>query len=337
MKKILFSVFCGMALFVSSCSNDDIIIDAVNKAEVNVNVNLSNFFSSYNFNDTQHGVNISEEFRTFYSEYNKYIQVRTLFYNSTGLLVDSVISYSTSTNAVTQKIALPEGTYTAITTLTFADKDDDDANVYYSWWDLCDKERLSTVYLNTELSRTRWAIMSYASQTISVDSESANSFTMTPQPIGALCYIFFQNFQYKNEATYGNVADNGIRSLSLYTQKLATGFRLNPDASEKYIYKEDAGENTWWFLSSYMEPSDFSQSSEYGYFRTNLYSFCYILAPKFNMYFGYEMKNEDYFNGYGLANYSITNGKTYLAYWDWFKVGNPYFGVATNSKWNKYE
>ena len=119
MKRILFSALLVFA-FVTSCKNDDIIIvknDSVN--EVNVNVSLSNFFSSYNYNDTRHDISVTEDYRTFNSEFNKYIHVRTLFYNSQGNLVDSLVTYSTSTNAVSESIKLAPGTYTVITTLNF--------------------------------------------------------------------------------------------------------------------------------------------------------------------------------------------------------------------------
>ncbi|MBQ5475593.1 MAG: hypothetical protein IIT65_13155, partial [Lachnospiraceae bacterium] len=45
----------------------------------------------------------------------------------------------------------------------------------------------------------------------------------------------------------------------------------------------------------------------------------------------------DVFNGYGEQTCNITSGKVYLAYWDYFKVGNPYFGIADNNHWNRYE
>lgn len=334
MKKIIIPVLCGLA-FLASCSNDDIVVEAQNKTELNVNVSLSNFFQCYNFTDTRNDINVLEDqYRVFHSEYGKYIQVRTLFYNNAGLLVDSVLTYASSTNAVTQKIALAEGTYTAITTLTFADKDEDNDKVYYSWWGLCDKENLSTVYLFDDFG-SRWSILSYAAQTVTVSEDETNVVSVTPKPVGALCYIYLQNFQYKNQATYGTVADNGIRQLTLYTRQSARGYKLNPNASEKYIYNEDAGQNMWWYLSDGLTPASFSD--DWTFFKSNLYSYCYILAPSFDMCFGYILKNETNFNAYGQAHYNIMDGKMYLAYWDWFKVGNPYFGLATNNKWNNYD
>ncbi|MBO5613750.1 MAG: hypothetical protein J5905_04505 [Prevotella sp.] len=333
MKKILFSALCGLAMITTSCDNDDILIEADNNVnEVNVNVSLSGLFSSYNYNDTQHDESVTEDFRTFNSEFGKYIHVRTLFYNSQGNLVKELSSFSTNTNTVSNSAKLAEGTYTVISILNFAD----DQTEEDSWWDFYEKEKLSTAYIRPYGRFSKWCIMSYASQSISVTAGRTTNISMTPAPVGALGYMFAQNFQYKNEASFGTVADNGVRSIALYSQKVAEGYKIDPNASEKFIYKEATGTGSWYFLSNELTPSSFSSSKDYGYFRTNLISYFYILAPSFNATFGYMLEGESGFNGYGEANYTITNGQTYLAYWDWFQVGNPYFGVADNNHWNTY-
>ena len=330
MKKILFLALCGMALFVTSCDGDDVV---EKKTAVNVSVSLSNFYSSYNFNDTKHDINVTEDFRTFHSESKKFIHVRTLFYNNRGTLVDSLVVYSDNTNSIQKSINLQEGTYTVITTLNFADEQ----NSQSSWWDLCDKQNLSTAYLKPYSRFTKWAIMSYDATTITVTSGETTNVSMTPAPIGALGYMFLQNFQYVNEQSYGTVADNGIRALCLFSQTIANGFRLDPTASDRYMYMGATGNNSWYYMSSYLEPSDFDLSAENGYFSTNLYDYFYILAPSFNATFGYVLDGENSFHSYGEANYTITNGQTYLAYWDYFKVGAPYFGKADNNHWNNYD
>lgn len=330
MKKTIFSALCGLALFTISCSNDDIVIET--GSDVTVNVSLSSFFSSYNFNDTYHGISVTEDFRTFHSEHDKFIHVRTLFYNSNGNLVDSLITFSSTTNSVSQNGRLPEGTYTVITTLNFSDEE----NYESSWWELCAKEKLSTVYLEPYSRFSIWGIMAYTAQTVTISSGTPAVVSVTPRPIGALAYMFLQNFQYKNEATYGTIADNGVRSLAFYSQNIADGYKLDPNATEKYVYKEATGSDNWYYLSNKLTPSSFSASKDYGYFRTNLYAYFYILAPSFNGCFGYMLDGENAFTAYGMSNYTITNGNTYLAYWDWFQVGNPYFGVADNNHWHRY-
>ena len=60
------------------------------------------------------------------------------------------------------------------------------------------------------------------------------------------------------------------------------------------------------------------------------------MEPQAELTFGLMHDGETTFNAYGEKKYTLTSGKTFLAYWDYFKVGNPYFGEATNSKWNSY-
>lgn len=335
MKKILFLALCGMALFVTSCGGDDPDPSSPDggfsgtKISVNVEVSLSNFFSSYNFNDTKHGTSVTEDFRTFHSEFEKFIHVRTLFYNNRGTLVDSLVVYSDNEkNSIQKNIKLPEGTYTVVTTLNFADEERSDM----SWWTLCDKQNLSTAYLKPYTRFTKWAIMSYDAKTITVESGNTTTVRMTPSPIGALGYMYLENF-YKDQ--FGNEADNKIRSLALYSQTIADGFRLDPTASDRYMYMGATGSDSWYYLSDKLEPTDFNKSWEY--FQSNLYDYFYILAPSFNATFGYVLEGENFFHSYGEASYTITNGQTYLAYWDYLVYGNPYFGLADNNHWNNYD
>lgn len=331
MKKFLYILLFG-GILSSSCSNEDILIDVNdNVNDVNITVSLSNFFSGYNFNDTHHDISVTDDYRTFNSESGLYIQVRTLVYNSNGELKDSLLFYSTNTNAVSKSIKLSSGHYTVISTLTFADETSGDGA---SWWYLNDKEKLSTANLQSRNRYSKWCIMSYDAKKVTVTSGQSVSVSMNPAPIGALCYMFLQNFQYKNEATYGTIADNGIRSLCLYSQNIANIFKLDPDATDRYQYLGDAGLNMWYFLSSYMVPKDFK--SDWTFFKSNLYDFFYILTPNPHVQFGYEIDGDTGFSGYGEGSYNIQSGKTYLAYWDYFNVGNPYFGIADNNHWNTY-
>ena len=321
----------GMIFFTTGCNNDDITIDTDTSInEVAVSVSLQNLFSSYNFVDTYHDISIPEMYRTFHSEYGIYIHTRTLFYNSNGNLVDSIVAYSTTTNSLNKTIDLSEGKYTVVSILNFALEED----YNYSWWDLCDKEKLSTAFIRPLPWTSAWAIMSYDSKTITVEKGKTTSVSMTPSPVGALAYGYFQNFQYKNETTYPQAGDNGVRNIMILSQTIGQGYHLDPNTKDKYIYYGDPGSKYWYALSEEMTPDYFGFKD--GYFETNLYDFFYILAPSFNLCFGYVLEGESNFFSYGENHYTIQDGKTYLAYWDWFKVGEPYFGIANNNHWNTY-
>ena len=334
MKKIIFATLALTSLLIMSCKNDDIVIDTNNSVnDVNITVSLSNFYQSYNFNDTYHEIEVSEYFRTFYSEYEWEIQTRTLIYDSNGLLIDSLVSYSTNTNAVTNTKKLGDGKYTFVSTLTFAFKNDDGS--LESMWDLAENENLTTANLQMYWNQTLWSIMSYEAKEITIVKGQTTDINMQPSPVGALAYMYLENFCCKNEADYPNISDNGIRSLTLYSRNKAVGYKLNPKSTDKYVYLDATGSNDWYFLSSHLVPSDFSE--DWTFFQSNLYDYFYILDPNPRIKFGYVLEGEDVFNGYGEQTCNITSGKVYLAYWDYFKVGNPYFGIADNNHWNRYE
>ena len=336
MKKIYLGALLLAGMLLSSCTNEDDgeVVSQVN--DVKVSVSLSNFFSSYNYNDTYHGINVTDDYRTFHSEYGFYIQTRVLFYDSNSNLVDSILLYSTNPNDINQAVNLPQGSYTAVATLTFAQKSKQ-TDKYFSWWNLIDKQSLFTAKISADWNRfSKWSIMSYASKTFTVSSGQTTTVNLNPQPIGSLGYVFLQNFQYKNEATYGTVVDNGIRSLCVYARNVSRVFKLDPNLSglSRYEYFDDAGSNSWYYLSDYMEPTDFDDS--WTYFKTNLYDYFYILAPNPIVQFGYKVKGASGFQGYGEQSVNLTNGATYQAYWDYFQVGNPYFGIADNNHWHSY-
>lgn len=334
MKKIVFALMAFAGMLMTSCSNDEIKIEADQKVnEVSVSVTLSNFFSNYNFVDTKHGIDqLAGEFRVFNSEYKKKILVRTLFYDKQGNLADSLITYATSTNAVTKSINLAAGEYTAITTLTFADSSDKGGE---SWWELAEKESLANVHLDMINNFSKWSIMSYDAQEIYVNSNAKNSIDVNPKPLGAIGYCYYQNFQYKDITTYPIMGDNGIRAITIYTQTKCEGIKLDPNSRDRYIYKKATGKDSWYFLSSQSKPSDYDES--WTSFQSNLYDYFYILAPTAEICFGYIPEGKTSFTAYGRQTYSdLQSGTTYLAYWDWFQVGNPYFGVADNNHWNDY-
>lgn len=331
MKKILFAICIALSMIATSCTNDEINVyteEGTVKDAAIFSVSLSDFYQSYNYVDTKHNISVAESFRSFNSESNKFIQVLVLIYNKdTGELVNYYLDYTTNTNKIDCKADLPEGQYYAITTLTFADgKDLDDC-----CWAFDGLENIHTAKMSPREHATKWSIMSESAESFTVTKNHQTSVTITPKPVGSLCYFFAQNFQYKDESQYGTVSDNNVRAFALYTQNLATEYNLDPNSSSKYNYAEDPGKKTWWKLL-YHKPQDYKK--DWTFFKADCYSYCYILAPKFNLCFGYVLKGADGFNQYGETSYTSKNGSMILAYWNWFSVGNPYFGPADNNHWN---
>ena len=326
MKKYLYIAMLALSGIWASCSNDEIEVSHT----VTVTIDPSDLFSCYDFKDTRHDIEqISDTYRTFNSEYGLYIQARSLFYNrETDELVDSIVQFCTNTNSFTISKLIPAGKYYVVTTLCFADKDKD------SWWTLTDGQTLSTANLYARNRFSKWSIMSQSVETVDVlvDSDAPSVITK-PQPVGTLVYEYYQNFQYRNASSTSTVSDNNVREIALYTQSAAKSYNLSPKATNKFNYREATGLNSWYY-ADYHEPSHFDKT--WTFFKSNLYGFCYIMEPQAKLCFGYTLKNESYFHGYGEKNYTLAPGVMQLAYWDWFQVGNPYFGTADNNHWHVY-
>ena len=208
MKKILFGLLAFTAIF-SSCTNDDIEIDSTIAPVTDgltISVDLSRFYSGYIFEDTKHNIDqIAEAYRTFNSNSEMFIQVRTLIYNKvTEELVDSIINYVTTTNSVTATVSLRPGEYYAFTSLAFATKSKK------SYWNVGNREKLSTAKLIPLYKYSKWSILSQSTESFTVSKTHSARINTIPSPLGALVYFYFQNFQYVDEASYGNVADNKV-------------------------------------------------------------------------------------------------------------------------------
>lgn len=328
MKKVIFGLMALAIGLFSSCSNDEIPVDAPEapvQDAVTITVDLSDFYANYNYDDTKHDVQIAEMYRTFHSENNKYIHVRTYFYDrSSDELVDSIVKYVTTTNSLSTTVSLPKGNYYAISSVCFADN----MSAKASWWQIQDRERLSTAKLwYGPYGSGMWSILSMSVDAFTVSKGSHETINTTPRPLGALVYCVFENFQYLNEATYGTLADNHIREMGLLTQRRAVSYNLDPNATSFFNYREEGGSNSY-YIDVWVE----SETS----FTQNYARICYILEPQQHIVFGYIEDGVDVFSGYGEQDVTYKSGTTYLAYWDYFKVGNPYFGVADNNHWNTY-
>lgn len=330
MKKILFALVALVTMLFSSCSNDAIEISTsegkVSNA-LSISISPSKFFSTYDFKDTKHPDidNLQETFRTFNSEQGGLIEARSYFYKkSTGILVDSVKTFvSNATNDITFNVNLPKGDYYAISIINIATSDKD------PFWNIKDREKLETATLVYDLPYSFWNILSMSTDEFTISDNKTANITTIPSPIGSIIYYYYQNFQY-NSTSDNSIKDNGIRQLAIYARNKAIGYKLNPNAANKYEYLSDAGENRWYFLQR-CSPDDFAD--DWTFFKTNLYSYEYVLTPETEIVFGYTLDGEDSFQPYGQAKYTLQPGKMYLAYWNYFQVGNPYFGIANNNHW----
>ena len=342
MKKIVFGLIAFSIILFSSCKNDEIKIDKPIAPVVNgltMSVDISKFFSSYNYDDTYHnlgkGNQIAEAFRTFNSESGKLIQVRTLIYNkSTNEIVDSIVNYVSNLNQVTSTKNLLPGDYWAITTLAFADKADPNE----TWWYVADYKNLTTAKLYPRNRYGKWSVLSYSTESFTVSRSLPAHVNTAPVPLGALIYMIGENFQYINEASYGVVADNKVRNVALYTKRKAESYNLDPNATSKYNFYEETGTNDWYYNRDF-DVSYFTDDNGnvWTSFKSNFYGYCYVLETEQTTCFGYTLDGQNNFKGpYGEQTITYKPGTTYLAYWDYFQIGAPYFGLADNNHWHFY-
>ena len=329
--KPLIYIFAILSLAIlSSCDNENIDIKDSRKVSVDVTVYLTDFFSCYDFIDTKHHLDlekhrrykslnaaeICKSFCSFYDPYdsnkNQYTEIQTivLFYNDEGKYVDMIVDYSNNTDSVPLSPKLAPGEYTVIAILIF--KVDGDFH-----WSLKEKENLNTVYLFNSDNTAIWSIMSYAYKEIIVGEKKDNRVRLTPTPVGALCYAYFQNFQNNDR----------IDNIRVYTDKFVKGFRLNPNTPDKYIYSDEKKlRETTPLTCSFF---DYSAT----YFQGDFFDYFYILSPQCNIYYMYYDNYKKTWKRVDLPTCDIESGKTYLAYWDYNHVDQPYFGIADNDHW----
>lgn len=330
MKKTLYLLFALTVGFATSCSNDEITIEK--NDGVSIIINPSDLFSSYNYVDNYHDIDqIQDEFRYFVNV-KKHIYIRALFYDKkTNKLTKKLTKSVTNTNEVILDTDIPQGNYNVITTLGFADGNKGET----PWVSLKDEEDLKKAYLEPyKVISSKWNIFSVAKDEISVDGKS---LILKPKfsPIGSIIYARNENFQYRNQYDYDNKTtyDNGIREIALYTKSRGIGYKLDPTSNSPYILDDQAsGVNSWYYAFS-MEPTNFDDS--WTFFKTNLYGYYFFLPEQSELTFGYStVTNMNTFSSYGQGTYKLKPGEVYLAYWNYLKVGKPYFGMAKNYNWN---
>lgn len=335
MKKIYFLavLFAGMAF--TSCENDEIGVvleDALVKGtgQLSITVNPSDFFACYNYEDKYHNINTAERFRTFNSSYGYFIELRSMVYNQeTDELVDSVVVKTlTNTNSYTspKPIELPAGKYTVVSTLSFAVENN---GSYISLWNVVDREKLSTVNMQARSRSSMWCILSVSTDDVEVVSDQTATLATTPHPVGSLVYSLFENFQFTSEASYGYTPDKtDLQRVSLYTQRTAISYNLSPKAVNKVNFLNEG-------TTSQMKALIGASKSSEGYIK-NTAAFSFLLEPQETIAFGLMHVDETTFTPYGQSTVQLEAGKTYLAYWDHFRLGAPYFGLADNNHFNTY-
>lgn len=223
MKKVIYSMVACVALFATSCSNDEIEIDLKETGStLNIVVSTSEVYDELDMT-----YSITNQMLGGYDTY--YVAIWSLLYDANGTLVDSVNSYTRSLSVVNQKFDnLQDDTYTLITLETLVDADND-YNSYF--WELKDIDQLTTLlFKSTDYAYPYWYCsvgLNTQSVTISGDSKSIN---VTPVAMGSTIDFTYESF----------VSSADIIQLGYYLKNMADGRYLNPaiSISDSYYYEE---------------------------------------------------------------------------------------------------
>ena len=293
MKKIILGALALVTLLVMSCKNDDIDIQKIDPNHtLTLSIASSPLYDTFGRSDYE-DVWLSRN-------YNYYVAITSLVYNSSGELVDSTSSYIKTFQNVEQKFKLVEGNYTVVTYETIVDGD----NGYVSdYWILDGTQNLSTVMIknNEKENYILWdGVIGVTSKSVSLSSDKTES--LSPSAIGSLLTIEIANFDKSN-----------YDIVMLETKNVPVGYMLSPNSAEKYIYSEYLPRNTWHWRGYFYHKDDSFESDE----RTTVYI---LESGRINWCFGPSTVDSEgniaSFTAYpnNSAYYTFQDGSDYYAY-----------------------
>ena len=292
MKKIFYSLLALVSLLAASCSNDDIEITTyAPKNDLKVNISTTSAYDVFGIDD----------YKTILAKYDEtHVAVMSLVYDKDEKLVASENSYLKTFQQVQQKFALPNGTYTLVTVVTFADKDGETYKPLS--WKFVDVNTLSTVRLDKLYNEVMWYnSLAVASKTINVDDANVTT-SVAPTPVGSLLDIYYENFDKSPYVWFG------------YEMKQsATGFMLDPSLSgiDRYYYNKYNDRNNWTGVYGSYESSGLTEGNGTRFvLEEGRLNYCFGLTDKINS------DNSVNFTAYPTRNeyYTFRSGETNYAY-----------------------
>ena len=260
MKKYILSAFALFAMLVTSCSNDDINIEAPST----ININAAGVIAPF--------VEYSPgELETFGSSFK--LRLRALVYNDKGELVSQTSDFFTNYNVqLKSNIFLSPGTYIVIGISDVVELDGN--SIKNEFWLLTGEKKLSEMVITDAGKIGNYArILGVAKNTITVQGSKTNSVDVDLKPAGTLIYTFF----YDIDA----LSAYNVTHYKLMANKASES--LNFDSSGNYSISERHEESTSYRIARI----------EAGTGSTYRYSF--ILPMKnLKLWFACEMDGETY-------------------------------------------
>ena len=226
-----------VSLLAVSCSNDDIEITTYAlKNDVKINVATTSAYESFGIDDYKNALAKYDD---------SYVGIMSLVYDVDGKLVAEENSYAKTIQQVQQKFALPNGTYTLVSFVTFVEKDGDKYESPY--WKFAEKNDLSTVRVEkTDYIIPWWASIALATETIVVNDGNVTT-NVTSLPVGSLLTVGYENFDKSSYTWFGYEFKQS--SDGLYLDPSLTGV-------DKYYYENGYNMSNYWTAQYYSYEED---------------------------------------------------------------------------------
>lgn len=239
MKKILF-VFLALIGIMTSCTNDDIEITYATTVKVNPSGVISPFTFEIN----------AGELASFGSDYK--LRVRVLAYNEQGILCSQDEQFLSNYAGIANfNLSLSKGTFRVISITDVIDTSTGTGVPEY--WKLSGVENLSTVRLtDAGYVGGRYKILGVSSKSVNI-TDSENSFTLNPEPVGALCLVYMANMLHYS----------GITEFDIDMNRTSDFIEFNNDGSFTPAIENNNGEYDW-VLCRF--DRDDSYNNKYGYY-----------------------------------------------------------------------
>ncbi len=223
MRKIIYSAVCLTALFVTSCTNDDIVIKALHT--VNYNVTTQSMYETFD---------LVSDMLDFVRDQTSAISVKTYVYDADNQLVTSQTTCQYSLNTAKQEFQLEDGKYTFVTIETAVDEEDDYLPYY---WEYTDTLSLKTLKISVEGAQVTYPyVLGVCTTEVNVSSNSTISASATPEAIGSLV-----------ELTYLDYDQSSYPYVGFGTIDITDSYSLDPSLSRDEKFNLDLT-NTGYFM-----------------------------------------------------------------------------------------
>lgn len=223
MKKILYFLFAFFAIFISSCTNDD--IEIIETGRLTLNVSTQGVYDDFG---------ISERFKTDFLSGSYNIGVYTFVYDSEGNLAASDSIYTQTFGNVSLRMpSLKNGGYTIIALEMLVDASQ---NYESDSWVIVGKEKLSTL----EIVNKNYVAYWYSAVGLSVSQQEIGAadktINLTPKGIGALIHTRISNFDKSN-----------FKYVAFFTKDQPKGRFLSPsyNGEERFHYVGYNEDHVW--------------------------------------------------------------------------------------------